>query len=47
MAIVRASGLSKTYRVADKQPGLRGTVRHFLRRRTRDVAAVKGVSFSI
>ena len=47
MAIVRASGLSKTYRVADKQPGLRGTVRHFLRRQTRDVAAVKAVSFSI
>ena len=47
MAIVRASGLSKTYRVADKQPGLGGTVRHFLRRRTRDVAAVKAVSFSI
>ena len=47
MAIVRASGLSKTYRVADKQPGLRGTVRHFVRRRTRDVAAVKAVSFAI
>ena len=47
MAIVRASGLSKTYRVADKQPGLGGTVRHFLRRRTRYVAAVKTVSFSI
>ena len=47
MAIVRASGLSKTYRVADKQPGLGGTLRHFLRRRTRDVAAVKAVSFAI
>lgn len=47
MAIVRASGLTKTYRVADKQPGLGGTLRHFLRRRTRDVAAVREVSFSI
>lgn len=47
MAIVRASGLSKTYRVADKQPGLAGTLRHFLRRRSRNVAAVRDVSFRI
>ena len=47
MAVVRASGLSKTYRVADKQPGLAGTLRHFLRRRSRDLVAVQGVSFSI
>jgi len=47
MTIVRVSGLSKTYRVADKQPGLAGTLRHFLRRRTRDVAAVQEVSFAI
>ncbi|MEB3308472.1 MAG: ATP-binding cassette domain-containing protein, partial [Cyanobacteriota bacterium] len=47
MAVVRASGLSKTYRVADKQPGLIGTLRHFLRRRSRDLVAVQDVSFSI
>jgi ABC-2 type transport system ATP-binding protein len=47
MAIVRVRGLSKTYRVADKQPGIGGTLRHFLRRRTRDVAAVRDVSFAI
>ncbi|WP_415399897.1 ABC transporter ATP-binding protein [Synechococcus sp. W4D4] len=46
-AIVSAQGLSKTYRIAEKQPGLRGTVRHLLRRRYRDLHAVKGVSFSI
>ncbi len=47
MAVVRASGLSKTYRVADKQPGLAGTLRHFLRRRSRDLVAVQDVSFRI
>jgi len=47
MAIIRAERLSKTYRVADKQPGLAGTLRHFVQRRHRDVAAVQGVSFSI
>jgi len=47
MPIIRAEGLTKTYRVADKQPGLRGTLRHFLARRSREVLAVKDVSFSI
>jgi len=32
MPIIRAEGLTKTYRVADKQPGLRGTLRHFFAR---------------
>ncbi len=45
--IVVARGLSKVYRVADKQPGLGGTLRHFLRRRHRDVPAVTDVSFAI
>ena len=45
--IVRAEGLSKRFRVADKQPGLTGTVRHLLRRRYRDVDAVQGLNFAI
>jgi len=47
MPIIRAEGLSKTYRVADKQPGLLGTLRHFVARRSRDVPAVSEVSFAI
>ncbi|MEA5441147.1 ABC transporter ATP-binding protein [Cyanobium gracile] len=47
MAIVRAQGLGKTYRVADKQPGLAGTLRHFVNRRERLIAAVQDVSFAI
>jgi ABC-2 type transport system ATP-binding protein len=46
-AIVLAEGLSKSFRVADKQPGLAGTLRHALRRRYRDVAAVRDLSFAI
>ncbi len=45
--IIRAHELRKVYAVADKQPGLRGTLRHFARRRYRQVEAVKGVSFAI
>ncbi len=47
MGTVEADNLSKTYRVADKQPGLGGTLRHFLHRRYREVHAVRDVSFSI
>ncbi len=39
--------LSKTYRVADKDPGLRGAVRHLLRRQHREVKAVRGVNLVI
>ena len=45
--IVLAEGLSKRFRVAEKPPGLGGTLRHLLRRRYRDVAAVQEVSFAI
>ena len=47
MAIIKAEGLGRSFRVADKQPGLAGTVRHFLQRRERLVEAVRAVSFSI
>ena len=45
--MVLARGLSKTYRIAEKQPGLQGTIRHLLRRRYRDLDAVKAISFGI
>lgn len=47
MAMVMARGLRKTFRVADKQPGLAGTLRHLVRRRWRSIEAVREVSFSI
>ena len=47
MAIVRAENLSKAFQVADKQPGLGGTLRHFFHRRWRTVSAVREVSFTI
>lgn len=47
MSIVFAEKLSKSYPVAVKQPGFKGTVRHFLRRTYNLVEAVKEVSFQI
>ena len=47
MAMIEVDGLSKTYRVAAKQPGMAGTLRHFVRRSSRDVVAVRDLSFAI
>jgi ABC-2 type transport system ATP-binding protein len=47
MAIIVAENLSKVYPVAVKEPGLKGTLTHFLHRRYRLVEAVKEVSFQI
>lgn len=45
--VVHVEDLAKHYRVADKQPGVMGTLRHFVRRRHRTIEAVRGVSFDI
>ncbi len=47
MPVVVCDQLGKTYRVANKPPGLGGTLRHFVRRRYKDVEAVKDISFTI
>ncbi len=47
MKTVEVDSLSKTFAVADKQPGLAGTLSHFVKRKYRMIQAVKDVSFSI
>jgi ABC-2 type transport system ATP-binding protein len=47
MSIVVAENLSKVYPVAVKEPGIKGTLAHFLRRTYRSVKAVQDVSFEI
>ncbi|HTU90895.1 MAG TPA: ATP-binding cassette domain-containing protein [Gemmataceae bacterium] len=47
MPIIEAKGLSKTYRVFQKEPGLAGALRGLLRRRYKEVHAVADVSFQI
>lgn len=47
MSIIIAENLSKSYPVAVKEPGLRGTINHFFRRTYRQIAAVQDVSFEI
>ena len=45
--MIQVERLSKSYRVASKQPGLAGTLRHFVQRRSREVAAVRDLSLTI
>ncbi len=47
MPIIRAEGLTKTYRVAQKKDGLLGSLQGLFRREYKDVKAVGGVSFAI
>jgi ABC-2 type transport system ATP-binding protein len=45
--MIEVQSLGKTYPVALKEPGLAGTLRHFIKREYRQIEAVKNVSFSI
>lgn len=47
MSIIAVDNLSKTYPVAVKKPGLKGTLTHFFRRTYREIKAVQNVSFQI
>jgi ABC-2 type transport system ATP-binding protein len=45
--IIKVDGLTKTFRVPEREAGLRASFASLVRRRTRDVHAVDGVSFEI
>jgi len=47
MAIIHVEGLCRSFRVSEKDPGLAGTLRHFLRRKHRTVEAVRDLHFVI
>ena len=47
MPQILVQDLAKTYRVAERDPGMLGAVRGLVRRRWRTVEALKDVSFSL
>ncbi len=47
MSIITTQNLSKSYPVAVKAPGLKGTLRHFFQRTYMNINAVKDITFSI
>ena len=44
---IRVEGLGKTFRVPEREAGLRASVRSLVRRTTRDVVAVGGIDFAV
>lgn len=47
MGLVKAQGLTKLFRRPDKDPGLRGSLKHLVQRRFKDYPAVNGINLSI
>ncbi len=47
MGLVKARGLTKIFRRPQKDPGLRGSVKHLFQRRFKDFPAVNGIDVSI
>jgi ABC-2 type transport system ATP-binding protein len=47
MSIIQVEDLSKIYRVANKEPGIKGTLSHFWKRQYQNIPAVQNVSFAI
>ena len=45
--IIEVNNLSKTFDIATKAPGLKGTVKHFFKRETKSIKVIKNISFGI
>jgi ABC-2 type transport system ATP-binding protein len=47
MPIIEVDSLSKIYPIALKEPGIKGTLKHFFQRQYRQIKAVENISFTI
>ena len=45
--IIQVRNLSKSFDVSSKQPGLKGTIKHFFKRETKRIEVIKNISFEI
>ena len=45
--IIDVKNLSKSFDISSKDPGLKGTVKHFFRRQTKSLKVIKDISFEI
>jgi len=45
--IIEVKGITKSFKISTKDPGLRGTIRHFLKRKNLEKKVVKNVNFEI
>ncbi len=45
--IIEVKNLSKSFEISLKEPGLKGTLKHFFKRETNNINVIKNISFSI
>ncbi len=45
--IINVKNLSKSFDVSTKEPGLKGTIKHFFVRQTKSLKVIKDISFEI
>ena len=45
--IIKVKNLSKSFNISSKQPGLKGTIKHFFRRETKILKVIKNINFEI
>ena len=45
--IIDVRNLSKSFDISSKEPGLKGTIKHFFRRQTKSLKVIKDISFEI
>ena len=45
--IIEVKNLSKSFNVSTKEPGLKGTIKHFFKRETKSLKVIKNISFAI
>ena len=45
--IIEVKNLSKSFEVSSKEPGIKGTIKHFLKRKTKEIKVIKNINFEI
>ena len=45
--IISVKNLSKSFEVSSKEPGLKGTIKHFFKRQTKNLKVIKDINFEI
>jgi len=45
--IIQVSNLSKSFDISSKEPGLKGTLKHFFKRETKSIEVIKNINFGI
>ena len=45
--IIEVNNLSKSFNISSKEPGLKGTLKHFFKRETKSIKVIKNINFQI